>query len=199
MLTYPLAGPSSSAVLFWEWKLHSIHSKYVLPDEVACCPLGHEFTEMGVTEQHFCLTGNQTHGLRQMSQTALNTFLSNYKCCIRTADRRERHLPFLTKNVTHRRRILWVVLSEETGANPAPCSFWQKALGKGSWSSHVLSTYNQGKDSSLLQTGLLLNELEKPDLGYLCNICVAASDAQSRLSPKNDRGKIFPKDIKYQE
>lgn len=74
----------------------------MLPDEVAHCPLEHEFTEMGVPEQHFCSTGNQTHGLTQMSQTALNTFLNNYKYCIRTADRRGSHLHFLTKSVTHR-------------------------------------------------------------------------------------------------
>lgn len=56
-----------------------------------------------------------------------------------------------------------------------------------------------GRTSNLLQTGLLLNELEKPDLGYLCTICVAGSDAQTRQSLKNDRGKKFLKDIKYQE
>lgn len=84
---------------------------------------------------------------------------------------------------------------EGTGAKPAPCNFWQKALGRAA-EAHLCSVFTIRKDSSLLQTGLLLNELEKPDLGYLCNICVAASDAQSRQSLKNDRGKIFPKDIK---
>lgn len=65
---------------------------------------------------------------------------------------------------------------------------------------HMCSIFTiSGRTSSLLQTGLLLNELEKPDLGYLCSICVAGSDAQSRQSLKNDRGKKFPKDIKYQE
>lgn len=88
---------------------------------------------------------------------------------------------------------------EETGADPAPCSFWQKALGKGSWSSHVLSIHNQWKNFKSISNRLLLNELENPDLGYLCSICVAGSDAQSRQSLKNDRGKKFPEDIKYEK
>lgn len=120
---------------------------------------------------------NQTHGLRQASQTALNTFLNNYKCCIRTADRRESHLTFLTKSVTHRRRMLWVVLSEQTVTGGT----WMRlgltlclaASGQRHWGraaeSHMCSIFTiSGRTSSLLQTGLLLNELEKPDLGYLC-------------------------------
>lgn len=163
---------------------------------------------MGVTEQHFYLTGNQSHGLRQMSLTALNKFLNYYKCCIRTADRRERHLPFLIKSVTHRRRMLWVHLSEETVSGGT----WKRlglnlplaASGRRHWGraaeAHMCSVFTvSGRTSNLFQTGLLLNELEKSDLGYLCSICVAGSDAQSKQSLKNDRGKKFPKDIKYQE
>lgn len=137
----------------------------------------------GGTEQHFCLTGNQTHGLRQMSQTALNAFLNNYQCCTRTAARRERHLPFLTESVTHRRRMLWVVLSEETGANPAPCSFWQKARGRGSWSPHVLSVHNQWRGFRSVSNRPFV-ELEKPDLGYLCSVCVAGSDGTEQTEPE---------------
>lgn len=163
---------------------------------------------MGVSEQHFCLTGNQTHGLRQMSQTALNTFLNNYECCIRTADRRESHLPFLTKSVTHRRRMLWVVLSVETVTGGT----WKRlgltlplvACCRRHWGraaeAHTCSVFTiSGRTSNLLQTGLLLNGLEKPDLGYLCSIYVAGSDAQSRQSLKNHSRKKFPKDNKYQE
>lgn len=56
-----------------------------------------------------------------------------------------------------------------------------------------------GKTSSLIEIGLLLNELEKSYLGYLCSICVAGSDAQGRQSLKNDRGRKCPKEDKYQE
>lgn len=159
-------------------------------------------------EQHFCLTGNQTRGLRQMSQTALNTFLNNYKCCIRTADRKESHLPFLTKSVTHRRRMLWVVLSEETLCGGTwkrlgltlPLAASGRRHGGRAAEVHMCSVFTiSGRTSNLFQTGLLLNELENPDLGYLCSICVAGSDAQSRQSLKNDRGKKFPEDIKYEK